>query len=458
MLNKQIIDNLSSSVRGRIVQPEDADYDEVRAIYNAMIEKRPRLIIQCANVADVITAVNFGRENDLETAIRGGGHNGPGLALVDDGLVIDLSPMKGIRVDPDAKTVRVEPGCVWGDVDHATQAFDLATVSGVIASTGVPGLTLGGGHGHLTRKHGLTVDNLLAADVVLADGQLVHTSEDENPDLLWALRGGGGNFGIVTSFLFRLHAVGNVIAGPMFWPLEELETTLEWYRDWLPNAPDDIYAYYLEAQVPPADVFPQDIHGQKVCGLMWCCTGSQEQANTALEKARGVAQPLFEHVGPVPYAMLQSLFDDLYPPGLQWYWKGDFVDEITDDAISEHLRFGEVPTPHSLMHLYPVNGAAARVRTSETAWAHRDANWSMVIAGVDPNPANKNTISKWARDYWHALHPHSKGAAYVNFMMEEGNDRIEATYGPNLERLRRVKAKYDPHNFFHINQNITPLT
>jgi FAD/FMN-containing dehydrogenase len=441
-----------------LIQPNDPDYDEARTIYNKMIDKRPRLIAQCANVADVMTAVKFGREQGIDTAVRGGGHNGPGLALVDDGLVIDLSPMKGIRVNPEAKTVRVEPGCRWGDIDHATHPFGLATVSGINSNTGVPGFTLGGGHGYLTRRYGLAIDNLLAADVVLADGRLIHASEAENPDLFWALRGGGGNFGIVISFKFRLHQVDMVVAGPFFWPIEQIEKTMRWYREWLPQAPENVYAFYLTAEVPAAEPFPKKIHGRKVCGLLWCYTGPKDQAQAVIQPARDVAEPLFEHVGPMPYPVLQSLFDPLYPPGYQWYWKGDFVRELTDAAIAEHLRFAEVPTSLSTMHLYPINGAVHRVGPAETAWGYRDANWSMVIAGVDPDPANNERMIKWARDYWEALHPHSAGASYINFMMEEGQDRIRAAYGGNYERLQKVKAKYDPDNFFHVNQNIAPTT
>jgi FAD/FMN-containing dehydrogenase len=458
MPDQETINRLRESLRGELIQPDDAGYAEARAIYNGMIDKRPRLVVRCANVADVIAAVNFGREHDLDTAIRGGGHNGPGLALVDDGLVIDLSAMKGVRVDPEAKTARVEPGCTWGDVDHATHAFGLATVSGVLSTTGVGGLTLGGGHGYLTRRYGLTIDNLLSADVVLADGRLVHASEEENPDLFWALRGGGGNFGVVTTFEFRLHPVDTVVAGPMFWPIEQLERTLRWYREWLPRAPEDVYAFYLTAAVPAGEPFPEEIHGRRVCGLLWCYTGPAERADAVMQEAREVAEPLFAFTGPMPYPALQSMFDGLYPPGDQWYWKGDFVRELSDEAIAEHLRFAEVPTAKSTMHLYPVDGAAHRVGGDETAWGHRDAIWSMVIVGVDPDPANADRITAWARDYWKALSPHSAGGSYVNFMMEEGQDRIEATYGDNFERLQEVKAKYDPANFFHVNQNIQPST
>ncbi|WP_265108491.1 FAD-binding oxidoreductase [Halosolutus halophilus] len=449
------IERLQADFRGDLIHPDDPAYDEARTIYNAMIDKRPGVIARCTDVADVIAAVTAAREHDLEIAIRSGGHNGPGLALVDDGLVVDLSDMTGVHVDPDAKTVHVEPGCTWGDVDHATHAFGLATVSGVISTTGVGGLTLGGGHGYLSRKYGLTIDNLVSADVVLADGRLVHASEDENEDLFWALRGGGGNFGVVTSFEFQLHPVETVVAGPLFWPIDDLEDTMRWYREWLPEAPDDVSAFYLIHEVP-GDPFPEEIHGEQVCGLMWCYLGPEDQAEEVIQPARDVAEPLFEHVEPMPYPALQSMFDDLYPEGDQWYWKGDFVDDLTDDAIAEHERFADVPTPQSGMHLYPIDGAVHDVDADETAWSHRDVTWSMVIFGVDRDPENRDLIVDWTRDYWDALHPHSAGAAYVNFMMEEGDERVRATYGDNYERLQEIKARYDPDNVFHVNQNVEP--
>ena len=444
-----------SQVRGSIITTESEGYDESRTIYNAMIDKKPAAIVHCSNVADVIACVKFGREHDLLTAVRGGGHNGPGLALAEGGLVIDLSLMKGIRVDPEAETVRAEAGCTWGDVDHATHQFGLATVSGIIGTTGIAGLTLGGGHGYLTRKYGLTIDNLIEADIVLADGSMVTANEDQHADLFWALRGGGGNFGVVTSFKYQLHPVDTVVAGPMFWPIDQTEKMMTWYRDWLPHAPEDVYAFFLTAEVP-GDPFPPEIHGEKVCGLLWCFTGTQEEAEPFLQTARDLEEPMFEHVDEMPYPMLQSMFDGLYPPGLQWYWKGDFVRELTDEAISEHLKFAEVPTTHSTMHLYPINGAVHKADSHKTAWNYRDANWSMVIAGVTPSPDEKEKVTSWARDYWKALHPHSAGAAYINFMMEEGEDRVKATYGDNYERLKEVKSRYDPDNFFRVNQNIVP--
>ena len=457
MLEEKIVDEFSQSLRGPLFGPDDPGYDEARTIYNAMIDKEPRLIARCHDVADVLAAVRFGRDNGLDTAIRGGGHNGPGLALVDDGLVIDMSEMRGIRVDPDSETVRVEAGCRWADVDHATHAFGMATVSGIIGTTGVAGLTLGGGHGYLTRRYGLTIDNLLSADVVLADGRLVHANENQNSDLFWALRGGGGNFGIVTSFEYRLHPVDTVVAGPLFWPIEALGETMRWYRDWLPDLPESVYAFYLTAEVP-GDPFPAEIHGRKVCGLMCCYLGSEEEFDDLIAPAREVAEPLFEHIGPMPYPMLQGMFDELYCPGDQWYWKGDFVRELGNPAVEVHERFAEVPTTKSTMHLYPIDGAVHRVGSDETAWSFRDATWSMVIAGVDPDPAKEDVLRDWARSYWEALHEHSAGASYINFMMEEGEERVRATYGENYERLQRIKARYDPDNFFHVNQNIEPAS
>lgn len=448
--------SLKMKISGEVILPQDFNYQEARTIYNAMIEKQTAVIVKCKHVEDVFTAVNYALLNKMEVSIKSGGHNGPGLSLVDDGLVIDLSLMKGIQVDPKKKTVMVEAGCTWGEVDKATHEFGLATVSGIMSTTGVGGLTLGGGHGYLTRKYGLTIDNLIGAEVVLADGQVIHTSKDENPDLFWALRGGGGNFGVVISFEYRLHPVKNVVAGPMFWPIEQLETTLKWYRNWLPTMPDDVYAFYLVAEVAAGDPFPKEIHGKKVCGLLWCFTGPQDKFESVIQPAREVAEPLFEYTVEMPYTALQSMFDDLYPKGYQWYWKGDFVREISDEAIEEHLRFSRVPTPLSTMHLYPVDGATHQIGKNETAWDKRDARWSMVIVGVDPEPANNEKIKTWARSYWEALHPHTLGGAYINFMMEEGQDRIEASYGENYKRLQKIKTKYDPNNFFHVNQNIKP--
>ena len=451
------VEELKNRLRGEIIQPGDDGYDDARKVYNAMIDRRPALIARCADTADVIAAVNFGRENDMLTAIRGGGHNGAGLGICDDGLVIDLSGIKYTRVDPAASTVRVGGGCTWGDVDHATHAFGLATPTGIISTTGVGGLTLGGGIGHLTRKCGLTIDNLLAADLVLADGSFVTASADQNEDLYWAIRGGGGNFGVVTSFLFRSHPISTVYAGPMLWELEQTTEVMQWYREFSPSAPDDVNGFFAFLTVPPGPPFPEHLHNRKMCGVVWCFTGPLDQAEEVFKPIRGFGPPALDLVGPMPHPMLQSMFDGLYPPGHQWYWRADFVNELSDEAIALHVKYGsEMPTMQSSMHMYPINGAAHRVGNDETAWAYRDANWAEVIVGVDPDPANNDRIISWTKDYWDALHPYSAGGAYVNFMMEEGQERVQATYGDNYERLVAIKNKYDPTNLFRVNQNIKP--
>lgn len=453
----QSVDQLKSSFRGELIQPADAAYESARKVYNGMIDKRPRLIARCVDVADVMAAVEFGRENGLLTAIRGGGHNGAGLGTCDDGLVIDLSRMKGIRVNPAAKTVRVEPGCVWGDVDHATHAFGMAAPSGFISTTGVGGLTLGGGIGYLTRRYGLTIDNLLAVDMVLADGRFVTANSEENSDLFWAVRGGGGNFGVVTSFEFRLQPVNMVHFGPTFWPLDEAADVLKAYRNFIKDAPEEVNGFFAFLVVPPAPMFPEHLHLKKVCGIVWCCTAPAEKVEALLKPMRTLGHPLFDHVGLAPFPAVQSLFDPLFVPGLQWYWRADNFTELSDDAIRRHVEHGsKIPTMLSTMHLYPVNGAAQRVGKNDTAYSFREALFAEVIVGVDPDPANSEKITTWCKDYWEALHPYSAGGAYVNFMMEEGQGRVQATYRDNYDRLVGIKRKYDPKNFFRVNQNIRP--
>src|SRR4030088_2324036 len=445
------------NMRGPVIRRMDADYDAVRSLYNGMIDKSPVMIARCTDVADVVTAVNFARESDLRVAIRGGGHNGPGLGSVDDGLMIDMSMMKGVHVDPVARLVRVGPGCTQGDVDHATHIYELAVPLGVISTTGIAGLTLGGGTGYLTRKYGLTVDNLLEATLVLADGRFVTASPKENPDLFWAIRGGGGNFGIVASFLFRTCPVDQVLAGPMFWEMEHAREVMQWYREISLALPEDLYGFFAFLKVYPAPPFPEELHRKTMCGIIWAYCGPMDKVEDAFRPVREFRAPRFELTGPMPYTALQSMFDALYPPGMQWYWRGDFLGQIPDEAIEEHLKFGEqLPTLHSTMHFYPVDGAVSRVDRHETAFSYRDAKWSMVIVGVDPDPENAEKIMAWTKDYWAALHPYSLGGAYVNFMMDEGIDRIKATYRDNYDRLLEIKRKYDPNNFFRINQNITP--
>lgn len=451
------LEQFKASLRGGLIQTTDADYDTARKVYNGMIDKRPKYIARCSDVADIINAVNFARENSLLLAVRGGGHNGGGLGVCDDGLVIDLSRRRGIRVDPEKRIVQVESGCTLGDLDHATHAFGLAVPGGIISTTGVAGLTLGGGVGHITRKYGLTIDNLLSVDMVLADGSYVIADEDTNKELFWAVRGGGGNFGVVTSFTFKLHPVSIVNAGPTFWPSEQSVEVLKWYRDFITEAPQDLNGFFAFLTVPPVAPFPENLQGKKVAAIVWCHIGSAKEAEKALEPVHKIGKLAMHGVQPMPFPVLQSFFDGLYPPGTQQYWRADFVKELTDDAVELHAKIGpNLPTPLSTMHLYPVNGAAARVRNRDTAWAYRDATWAGVYFGVDPDPTKAQTIKDWAISYWEALHPYSMGGAYVNFMMEEGQERVQATYRENYKRLTEIKRKYDPANLFRVNQNIKP--
>jgi FAD/FMN-containing dehydrogenase len=448
---------LKASLRGALIQPGDEGYDAARKVYNGMIDRHPALIARCADVADVIAAVNFGRENNLLVSIRGGGHNAGGLGICDDGLVIDLSLMRYVHVDPAARIVRVGGGSTWGEVDHATHAFSLAVPSGIISTTGVGGLTLGGGLGHLTRKYGLAIDNLIAADVVLADGRLVRADEQHEPDLFWGLRGGGGNFGVVTEFVFKANPVHTVYGGPMLWELDRAAEVMQWYREFITQAPDDMNGFFAFLIVPPGPPFPEHLHNKNMCGIVWCYAGPMELAETTFKPIREKFPPALDFVGPLPHPALQSMFDALYTPGLQWYWKADFVNELSDEAIKRYIQHGsQLPTMQSTMHLYPVNGAARRMDKNDTAWSYRGATWAEVIVGVDPDPANRDLIVNWARKYWEDVHPYSAGGAYVNFMMEEGEARVKASYRDNYERLAAVKRMYDPTNFFRVNQNIKP--
>ena len=458
VLTDNAVSELKSRVRGAIIKPGDAGYDDARKVYNAMIDRKPGLIVRCTDVGDVIASVNCARENRMLLSIRCGGHNAGGLGVCDDGLVIDLAPIKYVRIDPDARTATVGGGCVWGDVDHATHAFGLATPSGVISTTGVGGLTLGGGIGHLTRKCGLTIDNLLSADVVLADGKFVKANADENPDLFWAIRGGGGNFGVITSFTFKLHAIDVIYGGPMLYELSEAADVMKWYREFITKAPNDLNGFVVFMTVPPGPPFPEPLHMKKMCGIVWAYAGDLTKGEEMFRPIRAFKKAALDLVGPLPHPALQSMFDALYPTGLQWYWRADFVNELSDQAIAENIRFAHtLPSMLSSMHLYPINGAAAHVSKKDTAWSYRDATWAQVIVGVDPDPANNEKIISWTKNYYDAVHPYSAGGAYVNFLMDdEGEDRVKATYGDNYERLVAIKNKYDPQNLFRVNQNIKP--
>jgi len=448
------VEGLTSVLKGKVVEPADAEYDESRALYNAMIDKRPAAIAYCVDDADVAAAVRYGKEHGLRIAVRGGGHNGGGLGSVDDGLVIDLSPMNRITVEGAAKLARVQGGALLKDVLEATHQEGLTVPVGIIGTTGVGGLTLGGGVGHFSRAFGLTIDNLVAATVVLADGTVVQTDAEREPDLFWALKGGGGNFGVVTEFTFRLHPATTVLAGPVLYDIDDAGDVLRWYREFVPEQPDELGIWYGLVSVPPGPPFPEELHLRKTAALVLTQVGEEE--SDALREARSFGKPLLDGVGPLPVPVWFTAFDGVYPAGDQWYWRGEFVEELSDDAIDVHLRFHEtVPTWKSTMHMYSIDGAASRPGNDETAWGYRHAKWAQVIAGVDPDPANAGAISEWARAYSDALKPYVLAGGYSNFAMDEP-DRVRGMYGANYDRLARIKAQYDPDNVFRVNQNITP--
>jgi len=458
-LKTDVIAGLHTTIRGDVIQPGDSQYEVARKVYNAMVDKHPAIIVRCVDAADVSSAVEFGCEMGLDVAVRGGAHNGPGFGTVEGGLVIDLSRMRSVRVDPDDQTVRVEGGAVWGDVDHATHLFGLAVPCGLFSTTGVGGLTLGGGTGHLTRRYGLTIDNLLSVDMVLADGRFVIANREQNDDLFWAVRGGGGNFGVVTSFLFKAHKVDTVYGGGMFWPMEAAGDILSYWQDLILKAPDDLSGWFGLLKIPPMAPYPEKYHLKKMCVITWCYTGPMDKAEGVFKPIRAYRQPLIDFAGPIPLPTLNSSSDAIAPAGYQWYWQADFFSHYDDNAINQLIEHGkDLPTLLSRLQINPTNGAASRVGPRDTAWFYRKAPFAQVIVGVDPDPANNERMIKWAKDYWSAMHPYSAGGAYLNQKMDEGQEVVKAAYGENYTRLAQIKAKYDPNNFFHINQNILPKT
>lgn len=451
------IEKLRGQLQGIIVLPNDSEYEESKAIYNAMIDKRPALFVKCKNKDDVAKAIQFAKDNGLEVAVKAGGHNGAGLALVDNGLVIDLSEMKEIKINPNEKTAIVAPGNTLSDVDKATHEHGMALPVGVNGNTGISGLTLGGGLGFLTRKAGLTIDNLIEAEVVLASGEIVIANDTKNPDLFWALRGGGGNFGVVVSFTFNLISIANVYAGPMLWPIEKAKEVMRFYDEFIKNTSNDLYGFFAFLTVPDAEPFPEHLRKKNVCGIVWCYTGAMEKVEEVFDPIRQFGPPILDFVSEMPIPTLNSLFDWLYPPGLQWYWKGHYVNELTDASIDANIKFGSsLPTPRSTMHLYPIDGKAHEIDQKDTAWGHRNVRWVQAILGVSEDPKKIDLIKNWSQDYYDAVLPYSSGGGYVNFTMQDDEARVKESYGVNYERLRKLKAKYDPDNFFRMNQNIKP--
>ena len=451
------VEELRGRTSGQVITEDDPGYDEARAVHNAMIDKRPSVVVRPTDTADVVAAVNHARENGLDLAVRGGGHSVPGFGTVDDGVVIDLSGMRAVSVDPGSKTARAEGGATWGDFNDATNAHGLATTGGIISTTGVGGLSLGGGIGYLARGAGLSCDNLISADVVTADGMVVTANANEHEDLYWALRGGGGNFGVATSLEFRLHPVADIYGGPMFFEVADAGDVLRWFREFIADAPEEFGGFPAWQIAPPLPFVPEERHGDTFLAFVACWAGPIDQGEQMLKPLHDVAPVVAEHVGPMPYPALNSAFDGLVPPGLQHYWKANFVKELSDDAIAAHLEHGpNVPVVNSTVHIYPINGACHRVASDETAFAYRDATFATVIAGMWPDPADNEQNTAWVRDYYDATAPLSEEGGYINFMAEDDQDRIRANYRGNYDRLVEVKRAYDPGNLFHQNQNIAP--
>jgi FAD/FMN-containing dehydrogenase len=448
--------------RGRQITVDDADYDSARAVWNGAVDRRPRLIARCIGTADVAAAVRFARDHDLEIAMRGGGHNVAGTAVCDDGIVIDLSAMRAVWVDPDGRTARVQGGALWGAVDHETQAHGLATTGGIVSHTGVAGLTLGGGIGFLMRKHGLAVDNLLAAEVVTAEGGIVRASTDEHPDLFWALRGGGGNFGVVTSFRFALHPVGpTVLAGPVFWAADDTADVLRFYRDFIAEAPDELGTVVRLGTVPPLPVIPEDLHWQPAIAVACCYAGTVDDGERAVEALRRLGTPLVDLISPTPYVAFQCAIDDTVPHGWHYYWKATNLAGLTDDVIAviaDHAY--KAGSPRSYCAMFHMGGAVARAPHDATAYGGRDVAHTMSIDGVWlPEESGEHAAAEtgWARRFLQALQPHRAGV-YVNFLdADDDTSRVREAYGDRTyRRLAEVKAKYDPGNAFHHNKNICP--
>jgi FAD/FMN-containing dehydrogenase len=452
-LAEDTIAAFKTTLRGALLRPGDDGYEAARTLWNAMIDKRPALIVRCVGVADVIQAINFARTHDLLVAVRGGGHNVAGNAVCDGGLVIDLSPMKSIHVDPVRRTARAEPGVTWGAFDHETQAFGLATTGGDIPTIGIAGLTLGGGVGWLMGSYGLSCDNLLSVDVVTADGRLVQASATENPDLFWGVRGGGGNFGVVTSFEYQLHAVGQVLGGMVIHPVERARNVLKFYREFTRTAPDALTSMAVCLTSP---------EGAPVVALLVCYNGPLAEGEKVLQPLRAFGPPVVDHIGPMAYTALQSMLEAGFPSGLQNYWKSNFLQDLSNDAIAVMVdSFAQMPAPTSALVIEHISGAVSRVGEDATAFTHRQAPYNLVIVGIWPDLADNDTNIRWVRQTWDAMQPFSSGAVYVNFLgqaADEGTERIKEAYGvAKYERLLALKKQYDPTNLFRLNQNINPL-
>jgi FAD/FMN-containing dehydrogenase len=449
---------LRDGFRGELLRPNGAGYEEARRVWNASISRFPGLIARCAGVADVIAAVRFARENELLLAVRGGGHSFPGQSVCDGGLVIDLSPMKGIRVDPEARTARAQAGVLLGELDRETQAFGLAVPSGIVTHTGLSGLTLGGGIGWLMRKYGLTIDQLLSVDLLTANGELVKASAEENPDLFWGVRGGGGNFGIVTEFEFRLNPVGpTVLAGPIFWPMEDSPEVLRFYREWIAEAPDELMTIVVHRKAPPLPFVPPELHGKLVVAVVCCYAGPLEEGEKVVKPLKAFGSPVLDLCVPKPFLTHQAMFDPSFPHGWWYYMRScdvaELADEVIDITVEHSLR---ISSPLTAFPIWQRGGAAGRVGEEETALGGRDAGHTFNITAVTESAEGFAEEREWVRNFWSALEPYHTGA-YVNFLMEEGEERVREAYGARkYDRLKALKRRWDPHNLFRMNQNIRP--
>ncbi|HEY6318881.1 MAG TPA: FAD-binding oxidoreductase [Acidimicrobiia bacterium] len=451
------VDTLRSQVSGTVVAPGDADYEAARKVYNGMIDKRPAAVVRCNGSADVAAVVRLARAEGLDLSVRGGGHSAPGFGTNDGGLVIDLSPLQDVVVSPDAQTAIAGGGCTWSTFNDATYAAGLATTGGIIGSTGIAGLTLGGGIGYLARQYGLSCDNLLRAEVVTADGEVLTASERDHRDLFWALRGGGGNFGVVTQFEYQLHPVADIYGGPIAYPADRADDVLRFYRDYIAEAPESFGGFVGFHLAPPLPFLPDEWHFKNICLGVTCWTGPMDQGEKMVQPFLDVVEPVGSMVGPMPYPALNTAFDPLLPAGLQGYWKASFARGLSDDAIAVHADYGaRVPSIQTAVHLYPINGAVQRVADDATAFAYRDVDFAPVIAGMWDNPADNDANIEWVRGYYDALRPYSVDGGYINFMDSDDQSRIKANYRGNFDRLGAIKAEYDPTNLFHLNQNIQP--
>ncbi|MGW1494865.1 FAD-binding oxidoreductase [Streptomyces sp. NPDC002402] len=454
-LDRKLLVRLQGAVRGEIIQPGDPDYDEARKVYNAMHDKRPAIIVRAVDVGDIVATVDFAREQNLLLAVRGGSHSVPGHGTCDGGVVLDLGRMRGIRVDPQAGTARAEGGCTWADVNHATHAFGLATTGGVVSSTGIGGLTTGGGMGHLARRCGLACDNVLSADLVTADGSFRTCTREQHADLLWALRGGGGNFGVVASFEYRLHPVADILGGPTFYPLDG--DVIRRYRELIADSDEKLGALLVVALGPPVPFLPERWHGRPLCGVVTCWTGAEDEDDRIRARLADLGPVVGQYVERMPYPVINTLFDELLPAGLFHYWKGTFSHGLPDGAVDAYVEYGaSTPTIQSTTVVFPIDGACHRVGPEETAFTYREADFATALSPTLITRADCEANVPWARAFAAALAPHSLEGGYVNFMDSDDQDRVRANYRQNYDRLTAIKRRYDPGNLFRLNHNIAP--